>query len=92
MGLGSIFLTVTNLHECVFYLIACDLLSLVSLLDGIPCEVKAFPCKYLALPLNVMPLRWVQVQPLIDKVVAKLLNWKAKLLDRHGRLRACLVL
>ena len=28
----------------------------------------------------------VEVQPLIDKVVAKLLNWKAKLLDRHGLL------
>ena len=40
---------VINLHECVFYLIACDLSSLVSLLDGIPCEVKAFPCKYLGL-------------------------------------------
>lgn len=47
---------VTSLPKCAFYQIAYDPSSLAALLDGIPCEVKAFPCKYLVMPLNVMPL------------------------------------
>jgi hypothetical protein len=44
---------VTNLQKLVLYQIACDPSSLVALLDGIPCEVKVFPCKYLGMCLNV---------------------------------------
>jgi hypothetical protein len=52
----------------------------------IPCEVKAFPCKYLGLPLNVRPPQRVDVQPMIDKVAARLPSWKAKFLEKHGQL------
>ena len=61
-------------------------LQLEGLLDVIPREVKAFPCKYLGLPLHTRALRKVDVQPLIDRIAAKLPAWKAKFLDRFGHL------
>jgi hypothetical protein len=70
----------------VIYHVACCSLQLEGLLDVIPCEVKAFPCKYLGLPLHTRALRKVDVQPLIDRIAAKLSAWKAKFLDRFGRL------
>ena len=77
---------VTNFSKCATYPVACSSLQLEGLLDVIPCEVKAFPCKYLGLPLHTRALRKVDVQPLIDRIAAKLPAWKAKFLDHFGRL------
>jgi hypothetical protein len=77
---------VTNFSKCAIYPVACSSLQLEGPLDVIPCEVKAFPCKYLGLPLHTRALRKVDVQPLIDRIATKLPTWKAKFLDRFGRL------
>ena len=50
------------------------------------CPIKEFPCTYLGLPLHTRCLRRVDIQPLIDKVAARLPAWKGKLLNRAGRL------
>lgn len=51
-----------------------------------PCQLKDFPCKYLGLPLSFRRITRIEVQPVIDKIGAKLPAWKGKLLDRAGRL------
>eukprot|EP00267_Zea_mays_P032771 XP_008666548.1 uncharacterized protein LOC103645237 [Zea mays] len=75
-----------NLSKCVVYPIRCDSLQLEHIMQPFPCAIKAFPCKYLGLPLTCRPLRRVDFQPLFDKLAGKLSAWKGKLLDKAGRL------
>lgn len=55
------------------------------LLQNFPGKVCNFPGKYLGLPLHVRKLRKVQVQPLIDKIGARLPGWKGRFLNTAGR-------
>jgi hypothetical protein len=48
-------------------------------------KVCKFPSKYLGLPLHIRKLRRIEVQPLIDKIGARLLGWKGKFLSTAGR-------
>ena len=41
----------------------------------------------MGLPLHVRQIRWVDIQPLIDKVGTRLSAWKGRLLNKAGRLR-----
>ena len=50
------------------------------------CEVTAFPCKYLGIPLSPKRLRHADEQPLIDSVAARIPSWKSGLLTNAGRL------
>lgn len=50
------------------------------------CAVKEFPCSYLGLPLSIRRPSKKVFLPLIDKVANHLLNWKASLMNRAGRL------
>lgn len=51
---------------------------------GAPC--KPFPCKFLGLPLSLRRLRKVDLQPLLDKLMARLACWKFKMFAAAGRL------
>jgi hypothetical protein len=51
----------------------------------LPCQVEDFPCKYLGIPLSLHKLTRAHIQPIIDKVAARLPSWKANLLTRVGR-------
>jgi len=66
---------VTSFSKCAICPVACSSLQLEGLLDVIPCEVKAFPYKYLGLPLHTRAWRKVDVQPLIDRIATKLSSW-----------------
>lgn len=55
------------------------------LLQNFPGKVCKFPGKYLGLPLRIRKLRRIEVQPLIDKIGARLLGWKGKFLSTAGR-------
>jgi hypothetical protein len=60
-----------------------DLIS--SLIQSFPGKISTFPGKYLSLPLHTRKLRKVEVQPLVDKIGARLLGWKGKFLSTSGR-------
>jgi hypothetical protein len=51
------------------------------------CPIKSFPCTYLGSPLHFRKLGRVEVQPLVEKVAARLPTWKGRLLNKAGRLR-----
>ena len=50
------------------------------------CTVKDFPCSYLGLPLSIHKPTKEVLLPLIDKVLDRLLGWKASLMNRAGHL------
>jgi hypothetical protein len=57
------------------------------------CKVGSFPFKYLGVHLHYKKLRREGIQPILDKVINKIPDWKGKLLS-YGvwvvLLRACL--
>jgi hypothetical protein len=59
--------------------------ALESLLRDFPGKISAFPGKYLGLPLHTRKLRKIEVQPLIDKIGARLPGWKGRFLSSSGR-------
>jgi len=60
---------------------------MTEVLESFPCPVSEFPCSYLGLPLHIRPLRRVDVQPIIDKIANRLPSWKAKFINKAGRLK-----
>jgi hypothetical protein len=55
--------------------------------------VGALPFKYLGVPLHVEKLRRENLQPVIDKMLKKVLGWRGRLLAYSSRLvliRSCL--
>jgi len=76
----------TNTSKSAIYPISCDSIDIDAVMEEFRCPIKAFPCTYLGLPLHTRQLRRVDVQPLIDKVAARLPSWKGKFLNRAGRL------
>lgn len=75
-----------NLTKCVAYPIRCEGLNIQDILAPFGGGLGELPCKYLGLPLNVRKPRRVAIQPLLDKMAAKLQKWKEKMLSRAGRL------
>jgi hypothetical protein len=57
-----------------------------ALLHCFPGKIASFPGKYLGLPLHTRKLRRIEMQPLVDKIRARLPRWKGKLLSKAGRL------
>ena len=78
---------ITNTQKSAVYPIRCEGLSLQHIMEAFQCPIKSFPCTYLGLPLHTRQLRRVDIQPIIDKIGARLATWKGKLLNRAGRLR-----
>ena len=76
----------TNINKSAVYPICCDSLNLGDIVESFQCPIKTFPCTYLGLPLHTRALRRMDVQPLLDKVAARLPAWKGKFFNRAGRL------
>lgn len=75
-----------NLQKCAIYPIRCEQSVVQPLLVPLPVPVLKFPCQYLGLPLHHRKLTKADLQPLIDKVAARLPKWRGKLLNAAARL------
>jgi hypothetical protein len=67
------------------FLIRMQTSTFESIVHNFPCKISTFPGKYLGLPLHTRKLRRIEVQPLIDKIGARLPGWKGKFLSSSGR-------
>jgi len=76
-----------NVTKSACYPINCHGIDVEQLLQNFNCPVKTFPCTYLGLPLHFKRLPRVEVQPLVEKVAARLPTWKGKFLNKAGRLK-----
>lgn len=77
---------ITNMTKSAVFPICCDNVDIAAVMTEFECPIKSFPCTYLGLPLHTRQLRRVDIQPLIDKVAARLPSWKGRFLNRAGRL------
>jgi len=48
-----------NQSKCAVHPVRCENMDLDDIMQGFPCQIKAFPCTYLGLPLHVKHLRRV---------------------------------
>jgi hypothetical protein len=83
---GAVSGLITNQEKSAVYPIECSGIDLAETMENFQCPIKDFPCQYLGLPLHTRALRRVDIQPLIDKVAARLAAWRGKLLNKAGRL------
>lgn len=74
-----------NINKSIVIPIHCQTLNLDVILQNFPTARKHLPCVYLGLPLTLRNLRRVQLQPLLDKVEARLERYKEKMLSKAGR-------
>ncbi|KAM0860928.1 hypothetical protein ACQ4PT_046225 [Festuca glaucescens] len=65
--------------------IQCSDELLAEVAPALPCPLGALPCSYLGLPLSLRKPRKADLQAILDKLAAKLLFWKARLMTREGR-------
>lgn len=70
-----------NYNKCSAITIECSDLDLSMQLL---CEVSAFPCKYLGLPLSLGKLTKADLQPMVEKIAGCLLSWTAGQLTTIG--------
>ena len=74
-----------NISKTEIYPIRLNDTVVNQLLRNFPGKTCKFPGKYLGLPLHVRKLRKVEVQPLLDKIGARLPGWKGRFLSTSGR-------
>lgn len=74
----------TNLMKSAILPIRCNEAVVQQIQQHMNCGVQAFPCKYLGVPLLVMKLTKVDLQPYIDRVADMLPTWKAALMATSG--------
>lgn len=74
-----------NMAKTENFPIRLDTEAVEPLMQNFPGKINNFPEKYLGLPLHTKKLRRVDIQPLIDKIGAKLSGWQGKLLSTAGR-------
>jgi hypothetical protein len=74
-----------NISKTEVFPIQVDSNSITQLLQNFLRKICKFPRKYLGLPLHIRKLRKIEVQPLIDKIGARLPGWKGKLLSTSRR-------
>jgi len=84
---GSASGLVVNMNKSACYPIRCEELDVPQIMQFFNCPIKSFPCTYLGLPLHFRKLGRIEVQPLIEKVSARLPTLKGRLLNNAGRLR-----
>jgi hypothetical protein len=63
-----------------------DELEANSLANIFGCPVGAFPIKYMWIPLHHKKLRREDLQPLVDKIIKRIVGWRGKLISYEGRL------
>ncbi|KAM0855446.1 hypothetical protein ACQ4PT_049767 [Festuca glaucescens] len=66
--------------------IRCSLAVLLEVSPLLDCPIQALSSTYLGLPLMVLKLTKMDLQPVLDKLAAKLAFWKARLMSRDGRI------
>lgn len=76
---------VTNMDKCSISLIRCTEDDVAIVLENFSGCLAPFPCTYLGIPLTLLKLTRAEEQPLIDKITAQILTWKARLLNHAGR-------
>jgi hypothetical protein len=74
-----------NAQKSNVYPIRCSEQDLAVAQNMLPGGISAFPCTYLRLPLSLHKLSKQQFQPIIEKIVDQLSNWKADLMTRAER-------
>ena len=78
---------VVNINKSACFPIRCEDLDRPHIMQFFNYPIKSFPCTYLGLPLHFRKPGRVEVQPLIEKVAARLSGWKGRLLNKASRLR-----
>lgn len=73
-----------NIAKTEIYPIRIDSATLPQLLQNFPGKICKFPGRYLGLPLHTHKLRKIEIQPLIDKIGARLPGWKDRMLSASG--------
>lgn len=76
-----------NQLKSVVYPIRCEGINVEETMHWFQCPIRPFPCSYLGLPLHTGKLQKMEIQPLIDKMAARLPRWNGKLLNKAGRLK-----
>lgn len=76
----------TNMQKSAMLMIQTQDADTAQLTDHFRGSVAQFPAKYLGLPLHIGKTRRADEQALKDKIGARLLGWKGRLLTRAGRL------
>jgi hypothetical protein len=75
-----------KVHKSQVFPITCDGTEIADILGPFQPTLAEFPCRYLGLPVRPRRIRREDEQILIDKVAAKLLRWKGRLLNKASRL------
>jgi hypothetical protein len=74
----------TNLTKTQYYPIRCENTNMNFLLQA-GRNISSFPCTYLGLPLSFKKPPRSMLQPMLQKIVDKLLGWKRNFLSYPGR-------
>lgn len=83
---GEVSGLVVNLTKSQAIPIRCNDINITTILQPVGLQVSTLPCTYLGMPLSLRRLRKIDIQPLIDKIAARLGHWKGRLMSRAGRL------
>lgn len=76
----------TNISKSSVTPICCEGIDLQELLHGFDCPTHEFPCTYLGMPLSDKKLKRGELQPICDKVMARMKGWKLALMSLDGRI------
>ena len=74
-----------NISKTKLFPMRTDNATVEQLIQNFPWKICNFLEKYLGLPLHIRKLRKVEVQPLIDKIGARLPGWKGRFMSTAGR-------
>lgn len=82
-----------NYHKSELVPINLDDVEVKPFLKKFQCIAGSFPIKYLGLPLHFNKLTREDLQPLLDKMLARIAGWRGKLLTYLGKItliKSCL--
>lgn len=82
---GYIGENMANMAKTEIFPLRIEQAEVTPLLKSFPGKISNFPGKYLGLPLHTRKLYQVELQPLIDKIGARLPGWQGKQLSTAGR-------
>jgi hypothetical protein len=74
-----------NMNKTEIFPIRLQVDLVPTLITNFPGKIGVFPGRYLGLPLHTRKLRKIEVQPLVEKIGARLPGWKGKILTTAGR-------
>uniref|UniRef100_A0A452ZUR8 Reverse transcriptase domain-containing protein n=1 Tax=Aegilops tauschii subsp. strangulata TaxID=200361 RepID=A0A452ZUR8_AEGTS len=74
-----------NLEKSSVAPISCGDIDLQDVLHGFGGPVVGFPLRYLGLPITISRVRLVHLQFILDRIRARLVAWKGRLMSIAGR-------